>query len=113
MHCQLHVSLLSPNSILAHINASPLLFPHDRLSTDKLILTNAHVVRDFTTVRVRRHGGTDKTAAKVLCINDSCDLALITVEDDKFWDGQSIQAYFPATSLPLRAHGFGNIEMIF
>jgi hypothetical protein len=30
------------------------------------ILTNAHVVRDFTTVRVRRHGGSDKWAAKVL-----------------------------------------------
>ncbi|EGD79346.1 hypothetical protein PTSG_09760 [Salpingoeca rosetta] len=49
------------------------------------ILTNAHVVADYTTVRVRRHGGHHKFVAKVLCINYSCDLALLTVDDKAFW----------------------------
>ena len=31
----------------------------------KMLLTNAHVVRDYTTVRVRRHGGSHKFEAKV------------------------------------------------
>lgn len=51
------------------------------------ILTNAHVVRDYTTVRVRRHGGSDKFRADVLCINHECDLALLSVQDDGFWTG--------------------------
>eukprot|EP00055_Hartaetosiga_balthica_P015447 m.91249 g.91249 ORF g.91249 m.91249 type:complete len:627 (+) comp8866_c0_seq2:36-1916(+) len=50
------------------------------------ILTNAHVVADFTTVRIRRHGGQNKFPAKVLCINHWCDLALLTVDDDSFWE---------------------------
>ena len=32
----------------------------------KMLLTNAHVVRDYTTVRVRRHGGSHKYEAKVM-----------------------------------------------
>lgn len=55
----------------------------------KKLLTNAHVVRDWTTVRVRRHGGSHKYEAKVLCVNNACDLALLSVEDDKFWEGMS------------------------
>eukprot|EP01147_Barroeca_monosierra_P007393 gene7393-9758_t len=52
---------------------------------NKYILTNAHVVADYTTVRVRRHGGHHKFVAKVLCINYTCDLALLTVDDEDFW----------------------------
>ena len=51
------------------------------------LLTNAHVVRDYTTVRVRRHGGSEKFKAQVLCINHACDLALLSVEDPDFWLG--------------------------
>jgi len=52
----------------------------------RVMLTNAHVVRDSATVRVRRHGGSEKWAAEVLTVNDTCDLALITVDDDLFWE---------------------------
>jgi len=52
----------------------------------RLLLTNAHVVRDWATVRVRRHGRSEKWSAKVLTVNDSCDLALLTVEEDEFWE---------------------------
>lgn len=55
----------------------------------KMLLTNAHVVRDYTTVRVRRHGGSHKYEAKVLCINNACDLALISVDDKEFWKGMT------------------------
>lgn len=54
---------------------------------EKRLLTNAHVVRDWTTVRVRRHGGSHKYEAKVLCVNNACDLALLSVEEDVFWEG--------------------------
>jgi len=48
----------------------------------KMLLTNAHVIRDATTVRVRRHGGSEKFRATVLCINNACDLALLSVENE-------------------------------
>eukprot|EP00049_Salpingoeca_infusionum_P010645 m.183945 g.183945 ORF g.183945 m.183945 type:complete len:655 (+) comp14705_c0_seq3:47-2011(+) len=51
----------------------------------KRILTNAHVVSDYTSVRVRKHGDSHKWQAKVLCINEMCDLALLTVESPGFW----------------------------
>mmetsp|Transcript_9357 Transcript_9357/g.24081 ORF Transcript_9357/g.24081 Transcript_9357/m.24081 type:complete len:550 (+) Transcript_9357:106-1755(+) len=53
------------------------------------LLTNAHVVRDYTTVRVRRHGGAEKYKAKVLCINHACDLAILAVDDAAFWKGMT------------------------
>lgn len=52
------------------------------------LLTNAHVVRDYTTVRVRRHGGSEKYKAKVLCINHACDLAILSVDEPGFWTGE-------------------------
>ena len=51
----------------------------------QLILTNAHVVDNYTTVRVRKNGGSDKFTAEVLYINQSCDLAVATVHDENFW----------------------------
>lgn len=33
---------------------------------DQKIITNAHVVANYTTVRVRRHGGQEKSLAKVV-----------------------------------------------
>eukprot|EP00043_Microstomoeca_roanoka_P005913 m.58869 g.58869 ORF g.58869 m.58869 type:complete len:609 (-) comp13185_c0_seq1:171-1997(-) len=66
-------------SQLEHFNGSGFVIQN------KHILTNAHVVCDHTTVRVRRHGGHHKFVAKVLCINHACDLALLTVEDSAFW----------------------------
>eukprot|EP00035_Acanthoeca_spectabilis_P025033 m.456539 g.456539 ORF g.456539 m.456539 type:complete len:576 (+) comp21073_c0_seq1:190-1917(+) len=53
------------------------------------LLTNAHVVRDYTTVRVRRHGGSEKYKAKVLCINHACDLAILSVDEPGFWTGMT------------------------
>ncbi|KAI8469348.1 MAG: DegP-type protease [Monoraphidium minutum] len=53
----------------------------------RLIITNAHVVANATTVYVRRPGDPKKTKATTACIARQCDLALLTVADDVFWEG--------------------------
>jgi S1-C subfamily serine protease len=52
---------------------------------DLFILTNAHVVRDYCDVRVRRYGGTTKYRCEILCVGFNCDLALLTVRSVDFW----------------------------
>lgn len=54
---------------------------------NKMILTNHHVVAGSTSLRVFKHGVPGNYAAKVVCASKVCDLALITVEDDTFWEG--------------------------
>ncbi len=51
------------------------------------IITNAHVVSYHTAVRVRKHGNSEKFVAKVLAIAHDSDLAILTVEDEAFWEG--------------------------
>jgi S1-C subfamily serine protease len=38
-------------------------------------------------VRVKRRGDDKKFLARVLAIGSECDLALLTVDDDAFWQG--------------------------
>eukprot|EP00917_Polyrhabdina_sp_WS-2016_P002043 GHVP01004391.1.p1 GENE.GHVP01004391.1~~GHVP01004391.1.p1 ORF type:complete len:541 (+),score=84.63 GHVP01004391.1:1740-3362(+) len=54
---------------------------------EKFVLTNAHSVDFAATVQVRKFGESLEFDAKVLCIGHECDLALLTVEDEEFWDG--------------------------
>lgn len=56
-------------------------------SERRWILTNAHVVAFAVTVHVRRPGNARKWPARVLCHGHICDLALVTVDDDAFWEG--------------------------
>jgi hypothetical protein len=51
------------------------------------ILCNAHGVEYHSSIRVRRHGDSEKYLAKVLYIGHECDLALLTVEDPAFYRG--------------------------
>lgn len=53
----------------------------------KRIMTNAHVVADHTFVLVRKHGSPTKFRAEVQAVGHECDLALLTVESEEFWDG--------------------------
>ncbi|XP_071708149.1 protease Do-like 10, mitochondrial [Rutidosis leptorrhynchoides] len=53
----------------------------------KRIVTNAHVVADYTFVLVRKHGSPTKYRAEVKAIGHECDLAILVVENDEFWDG--------------------------
>jgi S1-C subfamily serine protease len=51
----------------------------------KYILTNAHCVQYFTFVQVKKYGSSRKYQAQVLYIADTCDLAVLTVNDPIFW----------------------------
>ncbi|KAK6915798.1 PDZ domain [Dillenia turbinata] len=55
----------------------------------KRILTNAHVVADHTFVLVRRHGSPIKYRASVQAVGHECDLALLVVESEEFWEGMT------------------------
>ncbi|KAJ8610282.1 hypothetical protein CTAYLR_009063 [Chrysophaeum taylorii] len=49
------------------------------------VLTNAHVVRWASEVRVRRHGLTRRHKARVIGVSHEADLALLAIEDVEFW----------------------------
>ncbi|XP_038703018.1 protease Do-like 10, mitochondrial isoform X2 [Tripterygium wilfordii] len=53
------------------------------------ILTNAHVVADHTFVLVRKHGSPTKYKAEVQAVGHECDLAILVVESEEFWEGMS------------------------
>lgn len=50
-------------------------------------------------VRVKRRGDDKKYLARVLAIGTECDLALLTVDDDAFWDGLRAMELGPMPSL--------------
>lgn len=51
------------------------------------ILTNAHVISDHTFIQLRKVSDPQKYTARVLAIAYDCDLALLTVDDPKFFEG--------------------------
>lgn len=51
------------------------------------ILTNAHVVSDHTFIQVKKDDDPKKFTAKVVAIGHDCDLALLEVDDPRFFDG--------------------------
>lgn len=53
----------------------------------KRVLTNAHSVEYQTQVKLKKRGSDTKYLATVLAIGTECDIALLTVEDDEFWEG--------------------------
>jgi len=55
---------------------------------ERHILCNAHGVADAKTIRVRKHSDptAKKYAAQVLHLGHDCDLAILTVKDEKFWE---------------------------
>lgn len=53
------------------------------------VLTNAHSVEHYTQVKLKKRGSDTKYVATVLAIGTECDIALLTVESDEFWEGVS------------------------
>jgi S1-C subfamily serine protease len=51
------------------------------------ILTNAHVVVDSTFIQVRKESDPTKYTARVEALGHDCDLAILTVDDPRFFDG--------------------------
>ena len=94
-----------------------------------MIITNAHVVREATTVRVRRHGDSEKFNARIMvcrcrcyvwylpltphlvwhgqCVNHACDLAILSVADPEFWANIK-----PLAISPIIPHLFENVVVV-
>ncbi|UJR19297.1 hypothetical protein I4U23_022426 [Adineta vaga] len=53
---------------------------------DRWILSNAHGVSNHSTIRIRKHGDPKKYPGRILHIAHECDLVILTVDDDQFWD---------------------------
>ncbi|KAL8123464.1 protease Do-like 9 [Apium graveolens] len=53
------------------------------------VLTNAHSVEHHTQVKLKKRGSDTKYLATVLAIGTECDIAMLTVADDEFWEGVS------------------------
>ena len=51
------------------------------------LLTNAHSIEYHSQVKVKRRGDDRKFLARVLAQARECDLALLAVDDDAFWEG--------------------------
>lgn len=54
---------------------------------ERTIITNAHAVESPLFLQVRRHGRDRRFKARVVAMGHECDLALVTVDDDAFWEG--------------------------
>jgi S1-C subfamily serine protease len=52
----------------------------------KRILTNAHVVADHTFIQVRKAGDAKRYTAEVEVVAHKCDLAILKVNDDSFYE---------------------------
>ena len=72
------------------------------------ILTNAHVVSDQAFLQVRRNGQAQKHEARVLYVSHEADLALLTVEDPRFFEGVTALEIgdLPAVRQPVTVLGF-------
>ncbi|XP_031277148.1 protease Do-like 9 [Pistacia vera] len=57
--------------------------------TGRRVLTNAHSVEHYTQVKLKKRGSDTKYLATVLAIGTECDIAMLTVNDDEFWEGVS------------------------
>lgn len=51
------------------------------------VLTNAHCVEHGTQVKVRRRGSEIKYIADVVCVGTECDIAILSVKEEEFWEG--------------------------
>jgi len=63
------------------------------------VLTNAHCVQDHVYVEVRRYGRSKKFQAEVEAIGHECDLALLSVADEEFFQGVTPMVVGPLPEL--------------
>jgi len=73
-----------------------------------LILTNAHVVSNQTFLQVRKYGDTRRYSAQVVAVSHLTDLALLTVEDSNFFEGEPALSLgeLPETQQEVLVYGF-------
>lgn len=83
------------NHSISHDHIRPWKIKNDDLSTatgfcveidnNKYILTNAHCMSSSALLQIQAYGSAIKYLAKVKYVMPACDLALLYVEDEKFW----------------------------
>ena len=76
---------------------------------ERWILTNAHSVSYATQVQLKRRGDDEKWAARVLAVGTECDVALLTVDEDGFWEGLhpiALSAETPALQAAVAVLGY-------
>jgi S1-C subfamily serine protease len=105
-------SLLSRTLVKVSVTSSAAdpLVPWQRLDTEsgsgsgviiagQRILTNAHIVADQVSIDVKRNGMTRTFDATVEVVGHECDLAILKVADEKFFEGAG---FMELGSLPSR-----------
>ncbi|MGH1428209.1 MAG: S1C family serine protease [Arenicella sp.] len=72
------------------------------------ILTNAHVIANASYIQVQRQGGSKKYRAFVEFVSNETDLAILTVEDDAFFENSKALKIgkLPETQTTVEAYGF-------
>lgn len=76
---------------------------------DKRILTNAHVVSFASQVYVQAHGSSEKISAKVAHIDVGIDLAVLTIDDDAFFESRpplALEESLPGVKAAVNVYGF-------
>lgn len=58
----------------------------DSMEEKRQILTNDHVVKEASSVQIKKPGNPKNFAGTVLCNGQDVDLALVEVNDEKFWE---------------------------
>ncbi|MCX7715810.1 MAG: serine protease [Endomicrobia bacterium] len=74
----------------------------------KRILTNAHVISNATFIQVKRAGKVEKYIAKVEYIAHDCDLGVLSVEDERFFEGRYFLSFgdMPKLQDKVAVYGF-------
>lgn len=72
------------------------------------VLTNAHVIANSTFLEVKRYGQTKRYGATVEAVSHDADLAILTLEDEKFFDGATplVLGELPTTQEEVIVYGF-------
>lgn len=55
--------------------------------SERRLITNAHCVEDASAIRVKKRCSEKRFKARVAQVGIECDLALLEVDDDTFWEG--------------------------
>ncbi|GFE53642.1 serine protease [Babesia ovis] len=55
--------------------------------SNRLVLTNAHCVSWQNRCLLRKHGSSVKYPGRIVAIGHECDLAILKVDNDEFWEG--------------------------
>lgn len=79
-HCEPNYELPWSMTAQRHSTSSAFIIPGRR------ILTNAHSVEHHTSVRVKKRYSDIKYDAEVIAIGNECDIALLKVHDEYFWE---------------------------